>query len=806
MEHQLQPRKGPGRPTKASQVRTKTYSINKEKAMAKKRDACDKLNLFDLRGGNYYLDLNTATFEAFKKAIFNNLHMPGMGKSRHIQLIEDIDTDGIHTQDIVKITNWQALTTNLRGDKSGPCFIVINLYRTKSSVMVNGKNAHEIAPTLENLVHSIGTNPVTREVNKAIKDTLSNRGPSLTAAKAIPDSSVNAPSAPEEEVSMATPPREDRMLPHIPNTNNTTNADLLSLQGTRAASTDGLSDEAQGAETCELCATCSKEVVSDEAHCDTCDHTYHHKCEQLTKKEKKELKRGKEYKCKSCRILLEEADGTIHEQGNMGSAAVGGSGHTNSTPGAPPPTPSSGYQQAHTAMVPTTTCNLFPAAAGMAITQCTSATTAPLLATGPQHPLLPPPPTSSLAMAMPTLPTSLLPVSMQTPPIYTHGMPIVAPSMPLTQLALQQPPAAHPYLRPPPVLPPAENDYTRILLQLDKTTNDYNHLHIELEAVKASNHQLQHGLDKQKNELEANKKKWAAREKQIKTREAALTGREANQDERDEQIELLKAHANHLERKVIDLEKQNKDLKLKLLTSEELRNEPGQNLCTPHSASHSADQMGSISSLLQTSILAATVNLLSNMQQPQQQQPAQRITNIFQPYNEAHSKYHPKQHRRQPPYIFEYDHGKDGRHGHMPPKGASKLQENGAKESATQQQQPQPPPKGPPVEGQGDMAASAVHPPAEPAMQQTPGTDRPPVQPLGTSSTPKPTVLITAPMKAPPPQQDLSVESTSAKQPNPSGEHQGTQLQAATPHHHFLGVGPLPKDPGKTCSQSQPTM
>ena len=73
------------------------------------------------------------------------------------------------------------------------------------------------------------------------------------------------------------------------------------------------------------------------------------------------------------------------------------------------------------------------------------------------------------------------------------------------------------------------------------TTDAFNKLQMDFDSLMAVNGKLLQNVDSLMRDNDTNKKKWATTEKQLR---AALTARKANQCERDEQIELLKAHVN----------------------------------------------------------------------------------------------------------------------------------------------------------------------------------------------------------------------------------------------------------------------
>jgi hypothetical protein len=164
----------------------------------------------------------------------------------------------------------------------------------------------------------------------------------------------------------------------------------------------------------------------------------------------------------------------------------------------------------------------------------------------------------------------------------------------------------------------------------------HDQLRREAENIKSQQEQSKAECEGLQEKETARNKKWLAREKIIKAREAAITSREANQSERDEQITLLRDLVNKLEHKVEVLEEQNKLYKLRLLASEDLRSDVPNADATPPSSFQPLNasapetrqhQLDNITGFLQTSILAATANLLANTGQQQA-----RITNIYQPH------------------------------------------------------------------------------------------------------------------------------------------------------------------------------
>lgn len=155
--------------------------------------------------------------------------------------------------------------------------------------------------------------------------------------------------------------------------------------------------------------------------------------------------------------------------------------------------------------------------------------------------------------------------------------------------------------------------------------------------------QLKEELDTLKSQQNTAQRKIQAKEKQIKKREAELIQNEAQQREIYEHNRLLKDYSHTLELKINDLEEQNKQLKLNLLTSESLRTNPTrerQQLPVNESEQKEESKQNStphvnetIMALLTTSMatLSSSIVALQNQinQGSQNQKPHIKITNVY---------------------------------------------------------------------------------------------------------------------------------------------------------------------------------
>ena len=164
----------------------------------------------------------------------------------------------------------------------------------------------------------------------------------------------------------------------------------------------------------------------------------------------------------------------------------------------------------------------------------------------------------------------------------------------------------------------------------------YDHLHSKY-------NQLKEDLDTLKSQQNTAQRKIQAKEKQIKKREADLTQKEAQQRQIYEHNRLLKDYSHSLELKINDLEEQNKQLKLNLLTSENLRTNPPQeqHKLPVHESKQNEESKQepithineTVMALLTTSMATISTNMvaLQNLisQVNQSQRPHIKITNVY---------------------------------------------------------------------------------------------------------------------------------------------------------------------------------
>ena len=119
----------------------KNYKLNEEKALKKKKDGCDDVNKKVIKDGDQLrLYFSTATYEVFKNTI-HMLYTSGSDFVReHKLLVQHVASKDCSNVTVVE-ERIRVVKPNSKGEPSSTLRYTINLYHTKSSVLVNGREA-----------------------------------------------------------------------------------------------------------------------------------------------------------------------------------------------------------------------------------------------------------------------------------------------------------------------------------------------------------------------------------------------------------------------------------------------------------------------------------------------------------------------------------------------------------------------------------------------------------------------------------------------------------------------------------------
>ena len=742
----------------AATTRRKSYTLDKHNAIAKKIASCSRNMRFEeKKDGNRTISLSTAAFEAFRELILTNIHLP-TGPSRHIEYVKDIEEgEGLIVQDTLKIKSWQALHQPLSHGKTGSCSVTINMYRTNSSALINGRDSKIVFNAVKKLLTEICNDDQIKLANQKIKSTLGKITKRNDGAMRRNDPRHQIPDIESCAVTDA-------------NLSEQVDRPALAIEDTQ-------SDE-------DICPTCNAAVQNHEGDpCNKCFFWYHYKCEGLNKTQAEVIEEGaKPLTCKSCHLLnrinpADTAENIDILQTSKPTSLAGQVTMENNRPTAPStpvqvtaPAPLQHATGAQGSLSPRTqnscTTTTYTASAPIPAAAVSPSTVLPL----------------ALLSTMPPVTctsTALLTVSRMGTPI-TSIANIAAGPWPTTLTGYNYN-QAHP--APPPSH--AKNVTDRILEQLDTTTADYNNLQLKYQDLCAEQMRIKSVNEIQKADLETNRKKWLTREKQLKARESAIITREANQNERDEQIVLLKTHVHKMECKINDLEEQNKLLKLKLLTSEEIRAE------NPSTASH-IDNNSSLANTLQTTLLIAASNMLTNSMQNKECSHTTKIVNVYQPNRQYTAN--KSQKNKSKKEVFNYNHRSTPTRAEYLEHYEPRNLEYTSGEMHTQRTVP---PKDSTSEGSRMGGTTKEHKDITPSVQDN-NAEKESNPPAIQANNNAPLAATQANNNAP-----LAQDSE-----DEADETRNSSLiqKDDNPQNHFLGVSQVPKPPDKPPSKSQHLM
>jgi len=126
---------------------TNDYVLNKQRSLENKLASCSKdhMTVTPADINNFVIVFSTADFELARQATISCLH-PSTGvkesrAGRHLEHTEHHDGKGNIVTEVMSITNWNCVVKPTQVHHTGTCKIVIHLYRSQSSCLINGKDA-----------------------------------------------------------------------------------------------------------------------------------------------------------------------------------------------------------------------------------------------------------------------------------------------------------------------------------------------------------------------------------------------------------------------------------------------------------------------------------------------------------------------------------------------------------------------------------------------------------------------------------------------------------------------------------------
>ena len=126
-------------------LRQKPYTLNKPKALMKKLDHCNRedIKITSTSSDNYVIKMNSGSFEGTVELIKQILNLDGLEQSdkRLIQITVDKDLEGVLVSGSIHVKHWNLIAKPSNCKLAGKCNFVINIYRTTSTILVNGRDS-----------------------------------------------------------------------------------------------------------------------------------------------------------------------------------------------------------------------------------------------------------------------------------------------------------------------------------------------------------------------------------------------------------------------------------------------------------------------------------------------------------------------------------------------------------------------------------------------------------------------------------------------------------------------------------------
>ena len=240
----------------SSELSQRGYALNMDKAIQKKIETCNTEYkvLSEQKANNYIFYFSTAMYELYRTALVEHFRSCTSNEQTDTKISykDCSDQSGATVESQIKVYPKGNLKQKY----------IINMYHTKSKIMVNGSEAHRFSQE-----HSSITDKIlqSEDVNKLDKDFRDHLIDGLKSIKLQQPSAVS-------EINVE--------QPQSPQNTNIHNDDT---------------DDAVP------CLSCDELVISDGIFCDSCECWLHYKCENLTSAEVERLTHSDDpYHCRTC--------------------------------------------------------------------------------------------------------------------------------------------------------------------------------------------------------------------------------------------------------------------------------------------------------------------------------------------------------------------------------------------------------------------------------------------------------------------------------------------------------------------------
>lgn len=256
-----------------SELCQRDYTLNMDKAIQKKIDACSlefKVQS-EQKGENFVFCFSTAMYELYRNALVEHFETMKNETQKNIKIeYKDCsDKSGATVESQIRI--FQKNGKKLK--------FTINMYHTKSKVMVNGKEAHRFSQEHFSITTRVLQSEDVNKLDKHIRNKLLDDLNSLMADE--PSAGLNNnPNHDTVQTSSLRPP-------------------VQPVMGQSRGPLD-LSDNEDTGDV-SPCPACEESVIVDGIFCDLCENWFHYHCENLSSGEIETLTCSDDpYHCQFC--------------------------------------------------------------------------------------------------------------------------------------------------------------------------------------------------------------------------------------------------------------------------------------------------------------------------------------------------------------------------------------------------------------------------------------------------------------------------------------------------------------------------
>ena len=255
------------------------YTLNMDKAWKKKLGACNtnyKVRS-KFKGGNHIFEFSAAMYELYRSALVQHFEIMQENSDSDIKIhFKDCsDKSGANVESQLRVL--LASSNNLKYS--------VNMYHTKSKIMVNGGNASSFALEHAKITDSILSSEDVNQLDKEYSDTISEGMRALMSYKSIPKSNqhINTKQTSISGLQLPTEPS------HV-------QGDILASANN---SRHDVSSETGGDPS--PCPSCNNLVINNGILCDGCENWFHFGCELIMSEDEEKYDCSEDpYYCLSC--------------------------------------------------------------------------------------------------------------------------------------------------------------------------------------------------------------------------------------------------------------------------------------------------------------------------------------------------------------------------------------------------------------------------------------------------------------------------------------------------------------------------